>query len=69
MSDSERDAAWLSQVHQNDKPVEWAGFKAQQDRLVAGSVNKPNTLVLLFGPMIDLPPAHPDTVMIAVVYL
>ena len=22
----ERDAAWLSQVHQNDKPVEWAGF-------------------------------------------
>ena len=27
----QRDAAWLSQVHQNDKPVEWAGFNAKQD--------------------------------------
>ena len=25
----QRDAAWLSQVDQNDKPVEWAGFYAQ----------------------------------------
>ena len=63
----QRDAAWLSQVHQRDKPVEWAGFNAQQDRVVEGSGNKPKTLVV-FGPMIDSPPAHPDTVMTMLVY-
>ena len=63
----ERDAAWLSQVHQNDKPVAWAGFNAQQDRVVAGSGNTPKTLVM-FGPMTDSPPAHLDTVMTTLVY-
>ena len=63
----QRDAAWLSQVHQNDKPVEWAGFNAQQDPVMEGPGNKPKTLVV-FGPMIDLPPAHPDTVMTTLVY-
>ena len=64
----QRDAAWLSQVYGNDRPLEWAGFNAQQDRLVAGSAQKPKTLVV-FGPMIDSPPAHPDTVLTTLVYL
>ena len=64
----QREAAWLSQVHENDKPVEWAGFNAQQDRLVVGSAQKPKTLVV-FGPMIDSPPAHPDTVLTMLVHL
>jgi len=64
----QRDAAWLSQVHGSDRPVEWAGFNAQQDRLVAGSVQKPKTLVV-FGPMIDSPPAHLDTVITTLVNL
>ena len=64
----QRDAAWLSQVHQNDKPVEWAGFNAQQDPVMDGPGNTPKTLVV-FGPMIDSPPAHPDTVMTTIVYL
>ena len=58
----QRDAAWLSQLHGNIRPVLWAGFNAQQDRLVAGSDQKPKTLVV-FGPMIDSPPAHPDIVI------
>ena len=62
------DAAWLSEVHRNDRPVEWAGFNAQQDRLMAGSAQKPKTLVV-FGPMIDSPPAHPDTVITTFVNL
>ena len=28
----QRHAAWLSQVHGNDRPVEWVGLNAQQDR-------------------------------------
>ena len=54
------------QYAKNDRPVEWAGFNAQQDRLVAGSVQKPKTLVV-FGPMIDSPLAHPDTVLTTLV--
>ena len=64
----QRDAAWLPQVHQNDKPVEWADFNAQQDPVMEGPGNTPKTLVVL-GPMIDSPPAHPDTVMTTLVYL
>ncbi len=41
MFSQQRDAAWLSQVHENDKPVEWAGFNAQQDRLVAALPRSP----------------------------
>ena len=62
----QRDAAWLSQVHGNDRPVEWAGFNAQQDRLMASSAQKSNTLVV-FGPMIDSPPSHPSTVITTLV--
>ena len=54
----QRVAAWLSQVDQNDKPVEWAGFNAQQDPVIEVPGNTPKTLVV-FGPMIDSPPAHP----------
>ena len=48
----QRDAACLAQLHGNIRPVQWAGFNAQQDRFVAGSDQKPKTLVV-FGPMID----------------
>ena len=64
----QQDAAWLSQIHGSDKPVEWAGFNAQQVRLEGSSVQKPKTLVV-FGPMIDSPPAHPDTVLTTLVHL
>ena len=64
----QRDAAWLSQAHQNDIPVEWAGSNAQQDPVMKGPGNTPKTLVV-FGPMIDSPPVHPDTVMTTLVYL
>jgi len=37
MSSQPGDAAWFSQVHGNDKQVEWTGFNAQQYRLEAGS--------------------------------
>ena len=64
----QRDAAWLPQIHKNNRPVKWAGFNAQQDRLVAGSAQKPKTLVV-FGPMIDSPQAHSDTVITTLVNL
>ena len=64
-----RDAAWLSHVHTEDKHVEWVGFNAYLDRQEAcTSTKKPKTLVV-FGPLLDAPPAHPDTVMTTLIYL
>ena len=64
-----RDAAWLSHVHTEGKPVEWAGFNAYLDRQEAStSTKKPKTLVV-FGPLPDAPPAHPDTVLTTFIYL
>ena len=52
-----------------EKPVEWAGFNAYLERQEAStSTKKPKTLVV-FGPLLDAPPAHPDTVMTTLVYL
>ncbi|KAL8585526.1 hypothetical protein ACOMHN_051411 [Nucella lapillus] len=65
----ERDAAWLSHVHTEDKPMEWAGFNARLDRQEAEATpKKPKTLVV-FGPLLDAPPAHPDTVLTTLIYL
>ena len=64
-----QDAAWLSHVHTEDKPVEGAGFNAYLDRQEAStSTKKPKTLVV-FAPLLDAPPAHPDTVMTTLIYL
>ena len=55
----QRDAAWLSQVHQNDKPVEWAGFNAQQDPVTEGPGNTPKTLtVRTYSRLATCPPRH-----------
>ena len=64
-----RYAAWLSHVHTEDKPDEWAGFNAYLDRQEAStSTKKPKTLVV-FGPLLDAPPAHPDMVLTTLIYL
>ena len=63
-----RDAEWLSQVHCSTKPFEWAPYNAQQDRLIPNTEKKPKTVFVL-GPMIDAPPAHPDTVLTTLITL
>ena len=64
-----RDTAWLSHVQTEDKPVACAGCNAYLDRQEASSsTKKPNTLVV-FGPLLNAPPAHPDTVMTTLIYL
>ena len=56
-------------MHTKDKPVEWAGFNAYLDRQYAStSTQKPNTLVV-FGPLLEAPPTHPDTGLTTLMYL
>ena len=64
----EQDAAWLSQVFCHEKPVEWAGFHAQKECEDGTIGQKPKT-TFVFGPMIDSPPAHPDTALTTLKHL
>ena len=64
-----RDAAWLSHVHTEDKPVEWAGFNAYLNRQEASTSTKKQKTLVVFGPLLDAPPAHPDTVLTTLIYL
>ena len=57
-----RDVAWLSHVHTDDKPLEWAGFNACLDRQETGDSTKTPKTLVVFGLLIDVPPAHHDTV-------
>ena len=63
-----RDAAWLSHVHTEDKPVEWDGFNTYLDRQEASTSAKKQRQ-WWYLPLLDAPPAHPDTVMATLVYL
>ena len=61
-----KDAAYFSQLH-SDQPLEWSGFNARQDRAQV-DVHRPKTLCM-YGPLIDSPPSHPDTVVTTMDYL
>lgn len=63
----ERDAAWLSQLFSHLNPVDWAGYNTYEDRK-SQTTTKPKTIAV-FGPLIDSPPSHPDTVLTTLVYL
>ena len=66
-----KDAQWLNSPFQpssSSPPMELSGFNNQLARKSAEIVKKqPSTY--LFGPLINAPPAHPDTVLISVVYM
>ena len=47
--------------------MEWSGFNTQLARKQTPSETKPAT-VYLFGPLIDAPPAHQDTVLTSLLY-
>ena len=64
----EKDTAWLSQLHSSTLPLDWSAYNAVQDRNGCDSVPKPKTK-RAFGPLLDSPPAHPDTVLSTITYL
>ena len=62
-----KDAHWLSSLF-SDQSMEWYGFNNQLAREQTTSATKPVT-VYLFGPLIDAPPSHPDTVLTSLLYM
>ena len=64
---AEKDTSWLCQYYLDPEPLDWSGYNAQEDRKTK-TPDKPKTITV-FGPLIDSPPSHPDTVLTTIVYL
>ena len=62
-----KDTQWLNSLR-SDESMEWYGFNNQLARQEAPSPSKAAT-VYLFGPLIDAPPSHPDTVLTSLLYM
>ena len=60
------DAQWLNNLSQGQDAMEWNGF----NNLLARSQGmlKPATHYM-FGPLIDAPPSHPDTIYTTLSYM
>ncbi|KAJ8349304.1 hypothetical protein SKAU_G00244340 [Synaphobranchus kaupii] len=58
-----KDAAWLCQLHSSPLALDWSAYNVGQD-----SAPKLKT-ISVFGPLLDSPPAHPDTVLSTIAYL
>ena len=56
----ELDAGYWCQIFK-ENAIEWSGWNAALRRTYLEN-NKPKTLYM-FGPVLDAPPAHPDTVL------
>ncbi len=56
----EADTQWLNNLSQGQEAMEWNGFNNQLSR--TQGVLKPAT-TYMFGPLIDAPPSHPDTIL------
>ncbi|XP_066967397.1 uncharacterized protein [Macrobrachium rosenbergii] len=67
----EKDISWLVSLLQNsdedDPPPEWAGAMVQSCRM-EGMPDGPASQSI-FGPLIDMPPSHPDTVLTTLMFI
>ena len=59
------DTQWLNSLLHDPNPIEWGGYNVALAR-VECSPKPPTTYT--FGPLIDAPPSHPDTVLTKLPY-
>ena len=59
------DTQWLNSLLHDPNPIEWGGCNAALARVECSP--KPTT-TYMFGPLIDAPPSHPDTVLTTLSY-
>ena len=60
-----KDAKWLNSL-QGDAAIEWSGFNS---RLARDDSDAKAASTYMFGPLIDAPPSHPDTVLTTLIYM
>ena len=62
-----KEVMWLNQLNNESPGMEWSGFNAMIAR--TSDVDKKPASTYLFGPVIDAPPSHPDTVLTSLTYM
>ena len=62
----EADTLWLNSQSEGTEAIEWNGFNNQLSR--TQGILKPAT-TYMFGPFIDVPPSHPDTILTTLTYM
>ena len=62
----EADTLWLNSQSEGTEAIEWNGFNNQLSR--TQGILKPATNYM-FGPLIDAPPSHPDTILTTLTYM
>ncbi|XP_066952537.1 uncharacterized protein [Macrobrachium rosenbergii] len=66
-SSKDNTAVWTSNSDEDDPPPEWAGAMVQSCRM-EGMPDGPASQSI-FGPLIDMPPSHPDTVLTTLMFI
>ena len=62
----EKDAQWLNILSQEQDAMEWSGFNNNHAR-TEGELKPASTY--MFGPFIDAPPSHTDTIVTTLTYM
>lgn len=62
----EKDVKWLNALMMENEAMEWNGFNNDLSRSLG--IIKPATNYM-FGPLIDAPPSHPDTIITTLTYM
>jgi len=66
VSAQEKDTQWLNSLSQGEDAMEWNGFNNQLSR--SEGILRPAT-TYMFGPLLDAPPSHPDTILTTLTYM
>ncbi len=61
----DKDVKWLNSI-KGDNTVEWNGFNS---KLAREDSDQKAASTYMFGPLIDAPPSHPDTVLTTLIYM
>jgi hypothetical protein len=61
-----KDMQWLNSLSHGQNSMEWNGFNNQLAR--GNGILKPAS-TYMFGPLIDAPPSHPDTILTTLAYM
>ena len=61
-----KDVEWLNSLMKGQDAMEWNGFNNYLAR--SQNVLKPAS-IYMFGPLIDAPPSHPDTILTTLTYM
>ena len=59
------DTQWLNSLLHDPNPIEWGGYA---DALARVECSPKPTTTYMFGPLINAPPSHPDTVLTTLSY-